>query len=100
MTFKPMLAAGLAALAALIATPVLAQQPETPICAGCHEQMHASIALTAHGARNDASGSMCQACHGDASAHIQDPTKNKMVNKFKGTSADERAAICLTCHAG
>src|SRR5436190_1406300 len=43
-------------------------EDKTPICAGCHEQSHQSIASTAHGAHNDAAGTMCQACHGDASA--------------------------------
>src|SRR6266511_5817323 len=84
MKYKSMIAAGLAALVALLATPALAQKADnTPICANCHEQPHNSIALTAHGARNDAAGSMCQACHGDASAHVQDPMKNRMVNRFK-----------------
>ncbi len=101
MKYKSMIAAGLAALVALLATPALAQKADnTPICANCHEQPHNSIALTAHGARNDAAGSMCQACHGDASAHVQDPMKNRMVNRFKTATADERAAICLNCHAG
>ena len=58
MTYKSMIAAGFAALVALFATPALAQKAETPVCANCHEQSHASIALTAHGAKNDASGSM------------------------------------------
>ena len=75
-------------------------QPATPICAGCHEGAHTSIAMHFHGAKNDAMGSMCQACHGDASAHLQDPVKNKMVNKFKGVPAAEKSAVCLTCHGG
>src|SRR4051812_16474123 len=57
-----------------------ATENKTPVCAGCHEQSHMSIAPTAHGARNDAAGTMCQACHGDASAHITDPAKNPMKN--------------------
>jgi len=75
-------------------------QPATPICAGCHEASHTSIAMQPHGAKNDAMGSMCQACHGDASAHLQDPIKNKMVNKFKNAPAEEKSAVCLTCHGG
>ena len=38
---------------------------------------------TAHGAKNDASGSMCQACHGDATEHLKDPTKAKPANLFE-----------------
>ncbi len=51
-------------VAAWAALPVSAADP--PICANCHEQAHASTAMTAHGAKNDAQGSMCQTCHGDA----------------------------------
>jgi len=74
-------------------------EPPTPICAGCHQEAHASIADTFHGKKNDAMGSMCQACHGDASAHLQDPAKNRMVNKFAHASPVEKSAVCLTCHS-
>jgi DmsE family decaheme c-type cytochrome len=102
MTFKSTIAAGLAALVALLAMPALAQQKadQTPICANCHEKAHTTTMLTAHGAKQDQAGSMCQACHGDASAHVQDPMKNKMPNPFKRASATERDAICMTCHSG
>ncbi len=39
----------------------LRQAPNTPVCAGCHEDKWTSTALSAHGAKNDAQGSMCQA---------------------------------------
>jgi DmsE family decaheme c-type cytochrome len=74
-------------------------QPAAPVCAGCHEQSHASIALTHHGAKNDASASMCQACHGDATEHLKDPTK-KPANLAANVPASEKSAVCLTCHAG
>ena len=68
--------------------------PPTPVCAGCHEQPHASIAMTAHGANNDASGSMCQACHGDATEHLKDPVKNKPANLIKyGTAAEKNGRL-------
>jgi DmsE family decaheme c-type cytochrome len=73
----------------------------TPICANCHTEQHASTAPTAHGAKNDASGSMCMACHGDASAHVADPMKVKPVNRLgKNVPPAEKAAVCMTCHAG
>jgi DmsE family decaheme c-type cytochrome len=77
------------------------QQPPTrPICANCHEDKWNAIDLTAHGAKNDANGSMCQACHGDASEHLKDPMKAKPANPFaKGKPAGEQAAVCLTCHS-
>ena len=100
--------AGIVALVgAWLAFPATAQSPEakkpdtTPICANCHEEKWRAIDLTPHGAKNDASGSMCQACHGDASEHLKDPTKAKPANPFgKGHTADERTGVCLTCHSG
>lgn len=82
----------------------LAQQPTgkpdagTPICANCHEDKHASILMTAHGAKNDAQGSMCQACHGDASDHLKDPLKFKPANLIVHGTAAQKADVCLACH--
>ena len=90
---------------AWLAMPALAQQPTTPaqtkpVCANCHESQWNAIDLSAHGAKNDASGSMCQACHGDASAHLKDPMKAKPANPFgPGHTANERTAVCQTCHS-
>ena len=82
-------------------TAQTAQQPPTrPICANCHEDKWNAIDLTAHGARNDANGSMCQACHGDASEHLKDPMKAKPANPFaNGKPPGEQAAVCLSCHS-
>jgi len=83
MRLKPTIAAAalLAAVAAFLASPASAQQPPAervaPVCANCHQQSHSSILLTAHGAESDAKGSACQACHGDATQHLQDPKKFK-----------------------
>jgi DmsE family decaheme c-type cytochrome len=104
MQLKSILAATglLAAFAVLMPTSVLAQAAGAkPVCANCHEQANDSIMLTAHGAKNDASGSMCQTCHGDASAHLKDPMKSKMAAAFaKGVPAAQKDAVCQTCHAG
>ena len=112
MRLKSIIAAAgfVTALAALAASPALAQEKRvyekadnaSPVCAGCHEQAHLTTRLTAHGAQNDADGSSCQACHGDASLHLKDPAKNKPVNALntKGATAEQKSAICLTCHAG
>ena len=101
-------ACGLAAiLATLLAAPAFAQStpaktgPVAPVCANCHEAQWKAIDLTQHGAKNDADGSMCQACHGNAAEHIKDPTKAKPANPFgPGHTADERTAVCMTCHSG
>jgi DmsE family decaheme c-type cytochrome len=106
MRFKSFIAVSglLAALAAFIAGPAFGQatpaEPVKPVCANCHETSHESIAQTPHGVKNDASGSMCIACHGDAAEHLKDPMKAKMTSKFaKGIPAAQKDAICLTCHA-
>jgi DmsE family decaheme c-type cytochrome len=92
----------LALAAAFLTVPAFAQSgPVQPICANCHEKQVTSIDMTMHGSKLDAQGSMCQACHGDASAHLQDPVKNKPANPFrKGTLASEQTAVCMTCHSG
>ena len=82
------------------AAPAQAKQTK-PICANCHEDKWNAIDLTAHGARNDSNGSMCQNCHGDATEHLKDPLKAKPPNPFaQGKPASEQAAVCLTCHSG
>ena len=94
----------LALCALAFAAPSMAQQPpaeskgaqqtpaesKVPICANCHEQPHMSTVMTAHGANNDAQGSMCQACHGDATEHLKDPTKAKPANVIKYGTARRR----------
>ena len=81
--------------------PPAASAP-VPICANCHDKAHRSIDLGPHGAKNDAQGSMCQACHGDASEHLKDPSKAKPQGPLttKTSTAAEKSGVCLTCHAG
>jgi DmsE family decaheme c-type cytochrome len=92
-----------AALAAvLIAMPALAQQvPPGPVCANCHAEAYNSTVMTPHGAKNDANGTMCMACHGDASAHVKDPMKVKPENRLsRKVGAAAQTQVCMTCHAG
>jgi DmsE family decaheme c-type cytochrome len=91
--------AAFAAFGWMLSLAAAAQPGATPVCAGCHQASHASIAASHHGAKNDATGSMCQSCHGDASKHLEDPVKNKMVNVFAHAPAEQKSAVCLTCHA-
>jgi DmsE family decaheme c-type cytochrome len=98
-----MLAGAVAIVAAFLTFPAFAQGagPFKPVCANCHEAAWNSIDLSAHGAKSDAQGSMCQACHGNAAEHLKDPMKAKMANPFgKGATADQRTAACMTCHSG
>ena len=95
------------AVVAALSAPAGAQQPaaapaapNAPICANCHEAQWRAIDLTAHGAKTDATGSMCQACHGDASEHIKDPNKATPANPFgKNGTVQQRTDTCLGCHA-
>jgi len=106
MQLKSLLAIAAAAAAlALVESPSQAQSaPATfavaPVCANCHEKAHQSIDLGPHGAKNDAQGSMCQACHGDASEHLKDPTKAKPQGPLtsKTATGTEKSAVCLNCH--
>lgn len=89
-----------AAALGLLLVPLGAHAQET-VCAKCHESAVENLKYTKHGATNDVSGRMCQACHGDASAHLQDPAKNPMRKAFaKSVPAADKEKVCLTCHDG
>ena len=85
--------------------PAEAEQKQAatlPVCAACHARQTPATVFTAHGAMNDAQGSMCQACHGDASEHLKDPTK-KPANPFSRlvpAAAAQQSSVCLNCHVG
>ena len=108
MRFKSFVAATAvtAIVAAFCAAPAFAQLQQapvpSPVCAECHAGAQHTTMLTAHGANNDANGSACQACHGDATAHAKDPTKTKPASVMTSNTATaaEKSAVCLTCHAG
>jgi DmsE family decaheme c-type cytochrome len=93
-----------AALALLCTTPQAVAQDakwntaSQPVCASCHADKHTSILMTAHGARNDAKGTMCQACHGDATEHLKDPAKFKPANLIVHGTPAQKEAVCLACH--
>ena len=94
----------LAIFAAFLAAPAFAQQQaarSVPVCVKCHEEQNSSILLTAHGAQNDANGSACQACHGDASEHLRSSSKKPPGALTSETAtAAEKSAVCLACHGG
>jgi DmsE family decaheme c-type cytochrome len=104
------LSAALACLCAgaafIIAFPTSAQEPGQPVCVKCHEAAYPGMALTKHGAKGDprtpfGSGRDCQACHGDATEHLKNPTKNPIPQRFlRETPAAEKSAVCLSCHVG
>jgi len=42
-------------------------------------------------------GITCEGCHGDASAHLANPTKSPML-KLASLPEDRRTSVCLQCH--
>lgn len=80
--------------------------PDSSVCASCHQQAVDSMASSRHGVKGDprtpfGSGKDCLACHGNASAHLQDPTKAKPTILFgKSEAATEMNAPCESCHKG
>jgi DmsE family decaheme c-type cytochrome len=92
---------------ALLAFPVLAQQPGEPVCVKCHAESYTGLAETKHGAKSDprspfGSGRECQACHGDATEHLKNPRKNPLPVRFgKGeAAAADQTQACMNCHGG
>ena len=100
----------LIAFLALCAAPVRAQAPGPEVCAGCHEAVVSYYNGSVHGqkgnARGPANAGECSTCHGDATEHVKagggrgvGGIKNPG-GKSASMAADEKNAICLTCHAG
>ncbi len=94
-----------AAFAGLVCTGAWAQtaDPTSQRCLKCHEEQ-AGILNALHGAKADArtpfgSGKGCQACHGDASAHLANSKNPVPVNFDAKHSADIKNGTCLTCHS-
>lgn len=99
------------AAAVLLALPAKAATPEMPMagaeyvgseeCAGCHDDMEASLDGTAHGssffAELSGHGS-CESCHGPGGDHIEDPEGVSM--RLTDRSPEEQSATCQSCHSG
>ena len=84
----------------LLATAASAQGGGMPACADCHEENVKAFAATKHGAKLDASGAVCQSCHGDTAAHLDDPSNKPQRSFGKGMLAAEKSDACLSCHDG
>ena len=95
--------------ATLWSAQAAAQSPGPEVCKGCHEAYVEGIALTKHGAKGHpkspaGAGQDCAACHGDATEHVKAGGGKGVGNlknpNSKNLSADQKSAICLTCHGG
>ncbi|MCC7060883.1 MAG: hypothetical protein IT508_11695, partial [Burkholderiaceae bacterium] len=96
------------ALALAAATVAVAQTeaaaPATYVgaeaCLECHSEV--ADALGPHGAPGfgKLSDHGCETCHGPGSLHVEDPDVVANRPTLAGKSADEKSAICQTCHNG
>lgn len=96
----------LATLLALACTPsafVLAGDIENDICAGCHDDVAAAFGTTAHGvyfsSRPAYSQYSCESCHGSGLKHVEDPTKENIINPARSDQFGS-SMLCLGCHDG
>lgn len=99
----------IAGVAAFLSFPssAQAQSGDKPVCVKCHEEAYTGIAETKHGVRGDprspfGGGQECQSCHGDASEHLKNPSKNPLPVRFgKGAiPAQQQTQACMSCHGG
>lgn len=71
------------------------------VCAECHEEAVNSLLPTKHGAKLDATGAVCESCHGDSSKHLEDSSEAMPGRVFThATPAEEKTGACLSCHDG
>ena len=101
----------LAGSAVLTSQPVSAQARTAPgpeVCAGCHEATVNHYKSSVHGSkgnlRGPANGGECSTCHGDGTEHVKAGGGRGTMKNIGGAnmtvSADDKNAVCMTCHAG
>jgi DmsE family decaheme c-type cytochrome len=82
--------------------------PGPEACAGCHEDTVKRYRGTVHGAQGNLRGPAgtgeCTVCHGDGTEHIKANggrgTMKNLAGKSASLSADDKSAVCQSCHAG
>jgi DmsE family decaheme c-type cytochrome len=75
------------------------------VCKGCHVAEYNSWEKSPHWKTtlNKTAGPLhqgCQGCHGDAAAHLADPTDTSKLFKFETATPKEINNQCLACHSG
>ncbi len=98
---------GVFLLIAAWTSPVQAQSTDTGKavlgCVSCHKAVYDNISQSKHGVSADGrTPAQCETCHGDTSKHTQDPSQLPSLTFGKNStlSADEKNAVCNTCHKG
>ena len=80
-------------------------------CTSCHDENESvpvlSIAKTKHGVAKDGRVPTCVSCHGESETHANKPEAVKVrpaternFGKKSKLTADEKSAVCTTCHQG
>jgi DmsE family decaheme c-type cytochrome len=104
-----MLSAGALLLGIVGAGSGYAAGPGPEVCANCHEAAVNYYKSSVHGQKGNARGPSnageCSTCHGDGTAHVKaDGGRGvgglKNLSPKSAMAADEKNAICLTCHSG
>lgn len=71
-------------------------------CQGCHDEQARFYQVSRHHKPffEVAGASGCESCHGPGSRHVESLQRKEIVNKddLKSTRAQERSALCLSCH--
>jgi DmsE family decaheme c-type cytochrome len=83
-----------------------ADPPPAPVCADCHAEQWEGLGHVPHGNAADprtplGRGLTCEACHGDATAHAEDPIAAMPAIRYgPGYDARIQNETCLGCHRG
>ncbi|HXW57793.1 MAG TPA: DmsE family decaheme c-type cytochrome [Candidatus Cybelea sp.] len=80
-----------------------AQDGGPSACKDCHQAEYDSWEKSPHWRTTEnGKGPLhqgCQACHGDAAAHLADPSDTSKLFLFSKASTEEVNKLCLSCHA-
>ena len=78
--------------------------PEAEICKGCQEKYVESYLTTKHGQQGNLKGPDCQTCHANALEHAKAGGGRGVAGIFgfnnKKIPAEQKAAVCMSCHGG
>ena len=79
------------------------QNASPEVCKACHEAEYNSWEKSPHWkTMQNGKGALhqgCQGCHGNATAHLADPTDTSKFLKFESAPAKEINQQCLECHS-